>query len=89
MFIWQLENNPKSAPVNPGLIQIAKMMKKNILADGVETKRQKDFLDRFGCHLQQGPYYTPVMTEEEVVSLLAKSRETLRKEMQERKAYKR
>lgn len=89
MFIWQLENNPKSAPVNAGLVQIAKLMKKNVLADGVETKRQKDFLDRFGCHLQQGPYYTPVMTEEEVVTLLAKSRETLRKEMQERKAYKR
>ncbi len=90
MFIWQLENNPKTAPVNAGLVQIAKMMKKNVMADGVETKKQKDFLDKFGCYLQQGPYYTPVMAEEEAAALLAKSREDLRRESQERKAaYKR
>ena len=90
MFIWQLENNPKTAPVNAGLVQIAKMMKKNVMADGVETKKQKDFLDKFGCYLQQGPYYTPVMAEEEAAALLAKSREDLRRERQERKAaYKR
>lgn len=90
MFIWQLENNPKSAPVNAGLVQIAKMMKKRVLADGVETKRQKDFLDRFGCSLQQGPYYTPVMTEDEVASLLGISGEALRREMsgQDKKVHK-
>lgn len=89
MFIWQLENNPKSAPVNAGLVQIAKMMKKNVLADGVETKGQKDFLDRFGCHLQQGPYYTSVLPEKEVASLLSLSGDGLKREMQERRANRR
>ncbi len=89
MFIWQLENNPKSAPVNAGLVQIAKMMKKNVLADGVETKVQKDFLDRFGCHLQQGPYYTSVLPEKEVASLLSTSEEGLKRELQERRAHSR
>lgn len=88
MFIWQLENNPKSAPVNAGLVQIAKMMKKNVLADGVETKGQKEFLDRFGCYLHQGPYYTSVLPEKETFSLLSSSRENLRKDMQERRTYK-
>ena len=79
LFIWQLENNPKSAPVNAGLVQIAKKMDKQVIAEGVETQRQKECLDRFGCDLQQGPFYTPVMPESELIELLGASLENLRR----------
>lgn len=79
MFIWQLENNPRSAPVNAGLVQIAKKMDKNVIAEGVETQRQRECLDRFGCDLQQGPFYTPVMPESELITLLGASPENLRR----------
>lgn len=79
MFIWQLENNPKSAPVNAGLVQIAKKMDKNVMAEGVETQRQRECLDRFGCDLQQGPFYTPVMPESELITLLGAAPENLRR----------
>lgn len=70
MFMWQLEHNPKTAPINEGLVQIAKRMNKKIMASCVETQQQKDMLDAFGCNMQQGAYYTPLISEEELGKLL-------------------
>ena len=50
-----------------------------MIAEGVETQRQKECLDRFGCDLQQGPFYTPVMPESELIELLGASLENLRR----------
>lgn len=69
-FVWQLENNTKSRPVNEGLVHIARRMKKKLIASGVDTQRQKDLLDHLGCDMQEGSYYTPVMPEKELMTLL-------------------
>lgn len=69
-FVWQLENNIKSRPVNEGLVHIARRMKKKLIASGVDTQRQKDLLDHLGCDMQEGSYYTPVMPEQELKALL-------------------
>lgn len=70
-FVHQLENNSKSRPVNEGLVQIARRMKKKLIASGVDTQRQKDLLDRLGCDMQQGSFYTPIMPEQELMALLS------------------
>lgn len=71
-FVQQLENNAKSRPVNEGLVQIARRMKKKLIASGVDSQRQKDLLDRLGCDMQQGAFYTPVMPEKELMAILSK-----------------
>ncbi len=69
-FVGELENSAKFAPVIGGLVQIAKKMKKKVIAEGVETQRQRDFLDKFGCTMQMGSYYSPVIPEKELLSVL-------------------
>jgi len=69
-FVAELENRTRLAPVMGGLVQIAKKMNKRVIAEGVETQRQKDFLDKFGCSMQMGSYYSPVISEKELASVL-------------------
>lgn len=69
-FVRQVENNVKSRPVNEGLVQIARRMKKQLIASGVDTQKQKELLDRLGCDMQQGAFYTPIMPEKELMALL-------------------
>lgn len=69
-FVGELENSTKFAPVIGGLVQIALKMKKKVIAEGVETQRQREFLDKFGCTMQMGSYYSPVIPEKELLSVL-------------------
>ena len=90
MFTWQLETNPQSEPVIEGLSQIAVRMGKRLIAEGVETEKQVEALNRFGCGLQQGFYYAPTVPElalssiidatlEEAAGILEQEREKLRR----------
>lgn len=69
-FVGELENSAKFAPVIGGLVQIAKKMKRKVIAEGVDTHRQREFLDKFGCTMQMGSYYSPVIPEKELLSVL-------------------
>ncbi len=71
-FVWQLENNKKSRPINEGLVQIARRMKKKLIASGVNTQRQKELLDHLGCDLQQGAFLSPIMPEQELMAILSR-----------------
>ena len=71
-FVGELENSARYAPVFGGLVQIAKKMKKKVIAEGVETQRQKDFLDKFGCTMQMGSYYSPIIPEKELAAVIGR-----------------
>ncbi len=89
MFVWEIENNPKSAPVMEGLVYIARKMNKKLIAEGVETQKQKWFLENCGCIMQQGFYYAPTIPEKNLPRVLATSLEGSRSLVeQEKKALK-
>lgn len=75
LFVWQLETTPQAEPVIEGLIQIATKLGKNIIAEGVETQKQLNALNHFGCQLQQGFYYSPTLEEDILVDILDSSME--------------
>ncbi len=90
MFVWEIENTSKCEPVVEGLVRIALRMNKKLIAEGVETQKQKAFLDRCGCVMQQGFYYAPTMPEKQLPSLIATSLESARGMVeQEKKVLKR
>ncbi len=90
MFVWEIENNPKSAPVMEALVQVAAKMDKKLIAEGVETQKQKWFLENCGCIMQQGFYYAPTMPESQLPKLLETPIENVRGLVeQEKKALKR
>ncbi len=43
--------------VADSIISLGRSMERTVIADGVETKEQLDFLAARGCHIMQGSYY--------------------------------
>ena len=54
MFMWQLETNQKSEPIVECLIKAADKLGKRLIAEGVETQRQLDILEKVRMHLSAG-----------------------------------
>lgn len=67
-FVWQLETNPKSRYIIEGLIDIAKNLNLNIIAEGVETENQVDVLKT--CQYLQGFYFSPTVTEDVLLQII-------------------
>ena len=47
------------------ILNMANILKLNIVAEGVETAEQLDFLLRYDCHLFQGYYYSKSLPKEQ------------------------
>ena len=46
------------------MINLAKSLAIDVLAEGAETSEQIDFLRKQGCHIVQGYYYSKPLPEE-------------------------
>lgn len=69
MFVWQLENNPRSCHVIKGLIQIAQNLGIKLIAEGVETENQVNLLSEYKCGYEQGFYYSATVEDMELSKL--------------------
>lgn len=56
-FVHDLVDDPEGAAIVRAIIAIAHSLKMDIVAEGVETPAQRDFLQREECHLGQGYLY--------------------------------
>lgn len=62
--------NQKSRDILDSIVQMAKWLNLRIIAEGVETEDQVDFLVDVGCEYAQGYYYYKPMSLEEFDTLL-------------------
>lgn len=69
-FIRQIETNPKTKSILRFLIDMAHEMGIHIVAEGVETEVQADFLKKSHCDYIQGYYYYRPIPQEEFRKLL-------------------
>lgn len=60
-FFRGTENGDRSKTVIMDTIRMAKNLKMDIVAEGIETKDQVDFLSEIGCDYIQGYYYARPM----------------------------
>ena len=60
-FVDGLPNDVNDVAITKSIIGLAQTMKLNIIAEGVETKEQRDFLSEHGCTLVQGYLYAKPM----------------------------
>lgn len=82
LFIWQLENDiPRSGALIAGLINIAREMNLKLIAEGVETQTQVDFLKQCGCAYEQGFYYSTTVTIAGLEALLGRGVEAVSPEL--------
>jgi diguanylate cyclase (GGDEF)-like protein len=72
-FIQDVISNPDSAAIADAIIALAKSLKLEITAEGVETKEQLDYLQRRGCDEGQGFYFSRPAPADTITQMLKKS----------------
>lgn len=71
-FLTDFEESYKSAVLLENIVRMAKWMKFRSVAEGVETKKEWDFLKSVECDLVQGYYFYKPMPEADFTALLDK-----------------
>jgi EAL domain-containing protein (putative c-di-GMP-specific phosphodiesterase class I) len=69
-FVHGIEGNEKDQAIAKAIISLAKNMNLKIIAEGVETKYQYDFLNEWMCDEIQGYYCYKPMPAEEIEKIL-------------------
>ena len=74
-FIKDLLRNPEDQAIVKAIIAMAHTLKIEVIAEGVETAEQVDFLRVHGCDEVQGFLYSKPVPAEEFAELLARNRQ--------------
>ena len=69
-FIMDIPENKDDMVIVDAIIAISRSLKLDLIAEGVETEEQKEFLLSKGCKKVQGYLYAKPMPAEEVSKLL-------------------
>ena len=70
-FVMEIHDEKASFPVVLAIIAIAKGLRLNLVAEGVETLTQANYLQNAGCHIMQGYFYYKPLPQSRMVALLA------------------
>ncbi|WED43949.1 bifunctional diguanylate cyclase/phosphodiesterase [Legionella cardiaca] len=71
-FISELVNKENDAAIARAIINLGHSLNLEVLAEGVETELQKDFIIEHGCDYAQGYYFKPPNTPEALKDFLKK-----------------
>ena len=69
-FIDDIPGKSEDEAVVSAIISMAKSMGLDTVAEGVETDKQKVFLEQAGCSIIQGYFYSKPMSSENIIKLL-------------------
>ncbi len=70
-FIRELTTDRDSAVLAQAIVTLARSLRMEVVAEGVETPLQRDHLAAWGCHLAQGFHYSKPVPLNEFTALLA------------------
>ncbi len=69
-FVRDLPDDEEDAGITKAVIALAQSLKLRVIAEGVETKSQKDFIIENGCENIQGYYYSKPIPADEMQIIL-------------------
>jgi diguanylate cyclase (GGDEF)-like protein len=72
-FVQDVTSNPDSAAVTDAIIALAKSLRLNITAEGIETQEQLEYLQRRGCEEGQGFYFSRPVPADAIAQMLKES----------------
>jgi len=71
-FIKDLPDDEEDAAITRAVIALAKSLNLKLIAEGVETQEQRDFIVENGCHNIQGYFYSKPIPADEMRAFLTK-----------------
>jgi len=71
-FIKDLPDDDEDAAITKAVIALAKSLNLKLIAEGVETQEQRDFIVENGCHNIQGYFYSKPIPADEMRAFLTK-----------------
>ena len=74
-FVRGLPQNPEDAAITRAIIAMARSLKMEIVAEGIETQEQSDFLRANGCDKSQGYLYGRPCPAAQIGQMLAAARD--------------
>ncbi len=69
-FVKDLPDDPDACAIVRVILGLAKLLEMEVIAEGVETREQQQFLREHGCRLTQGYLFSPPVPEADFISLL-------------------
>lgn len=72
VFVDDIATDEEDIDLIAAMISMAHTLKLKVIAEGVETKEQKEVLKRLGCDMIQGYYYGKPMPTDEMEKLLSR-----------------
>lgn len=69
--------NERSRVIVSAVVRLAKTLQMDVIAEGIETKEQLDFLKTIQCSAVQGYYFSPPISQEKYSELLPLQEETV------------
>jgi len=68
-FVQEISTDPEDITIVSAMIDIGKSLKRRVVAEGVETRSQLDFLQRHACGEGQGYYFSRPLAAEQAGNL--------------------
>lgn len=87
-FLQDIEHDRRTANIVSSVINLAKSLDFIVVAEGVETKEQSDFLGLLGCDVAQGFYFAYPMPKQNIAELLKKAPFSMNHYLQEKEQRK-
>lgn len=72
-FVSSLEKDPNNEAILKAIVVVGQSLKKKVVAEGIETKYQYEYLKSIGCDELQGYYFKKPLPEKEFESLIINS----------------
>ena len=69
LFLSEESNNSRGGTILSAVVRMAKWLRVPVIAEGVETLKQADFLRSIGCNYIQGYLYSRPLPEEQYIDL--------------------
>lgn len=73
-FVQDITTNPDKIAITRAILQMAHHLNLSVIAEGVETEAEFEFLNQHRCHLAQGFLFSPPITAAEFEQFLRENR---------------